>query len=104
MSDKVIGGAPVGSQSLYSPCRFAQIMRGLNMQDRTRCLRPGVQLIGAAESLLFKPAQGWNGGRTPPLGASVVSSPSPQTKPHSAVATDLALSVVFEAGGAEQFE
>ena len=37
--NKVIGGTPQGSQSLCATCRFAQNMRGLNMQQESICLR-----------------------------------------------------------------
>lgn len=41
--DKVIGGTPRGSRSLCHSCRFAQVMRGINMQEEIRCLRLGQQ-------------------------------------------------------------
>ena len=43
--DKVVGGTPVGNRSLCGTCRFAQVMRGLNMQEQTRCLRMGNQSV-----------------------------------------------------------
>lgn len=45
MADKVIGGTPVGFKSLCGTCRFSQVMRGLNMQEVTRCLRMGNQSV-----------------------------------------------------------
>ena len=41
MADKLIGGTPVGNRSLCATCRFSQVMRGLNMQEQTYCLRLG---------------------------------------------------------------
>lgn len=36
-NDKVINGTPKGFASLCSTCRRAQVIRGLNMQQRTFC-------------------------------------------------------------------
>lgn len=45
--DKVIGGTPVGGRSMCATCRFAQNMRGINMQEETRCLRmqPALRIV-----------------------------------------------------------
>ena len=35
--DKVRGGTPKGFQSLCTTCRFAQVIRGLNLQEEVFC-------------------------------------------------------------------
>lgn len=37
--NKVIGGTPIGSKSMCQTCRYAQNIRGINMQERTICVR-----------------------------------------------------------------
>ncbi len=39
--NKVYGGTPTGNKSMCSTCRFAQNIRGVNMQQDTFCLRLG---------------------------------------------------------------
>lgn len=43
--DKVMNGTPKGNRSLCGTCRFAQTMRGINMQEHVRCLRMGSQSV-----------------------------------------------------------
>src|SRR5208282_2567010 len=43
--NKVYGGTPIGNKSLCATCRYAQTMRGVNMQEQVRCLRMGNQSV-----------------------------------------------------------
>lgn len=65
MANKVIGGTPVGNRSLCSTCRYAQVMRGINMQEEARCLRMGNQSVPI--TYLIERCSGYDDKRMPSL-------------------------------------